>query len=116
MSKPSSAAKPASNTKTYPFMVYIQFDGSKKVYTFGTTMEHRTGEAVVVETVRGQEIGTVYVPSMPFDASKVQGDLKASSAAPRRKTCTRKLKMKKKHANPLRSVPKPSSASSSTCI
>lgn len=76
MSKPSSAAKLASNTKTYPFMMYIQFDGSKKVYTFGTTMEHRTGEAVVVETVRGQEIGTVYVPSMPFDASKVQGDLK----------------------------------------
>lgn len=77
MTKPAAApVKKAAKPKTYPYIVYIQFDGSKKAYTFGTTLEHHTGEQVVVETVRGQEIGTVYVPSMPYNASKVKGEIK----------------------------------------
>lgn len=60
----------------YPYMVYIQFEGSKKTYSFGAHDQFRTGEQVVVDTVRGQEIGTVYVPSLPFDRSKVKGDIK----------------------------------------
>lgn len=78
MSKPQTAAprKPASKPQPFPYMVYIQFDGSKKAYSFGAYDEYKTGEQVVVETVRGQEIGTVFVPSLPYDQSKVKGDVK----------------------------------------
>lgn len=68
--------KTNSPTPTFPYMVYIQFDGSKKAYSFGAEEEYKTNELVVVETVRGQEIGTVLVPSLPFDISKVKGDIK----------------------------------------
>lgn len=76
MSKKTEAPKKPVRAKTYPYIVYIQFDGSKKPYTFGTELEHRTGDHVVVETIHGQEIGTVYVPSFPYDPSKVHGELK----------------------------------------
>lgn len=78
MSKPQQqpAKKPTLKSKPFPYMVYIQFDGSKKAYSFGAFDEYKTNEPVVVETVRGQEIGTVYVPSMPYDESKIKGDIK----------------------------------------
>lgn len=69
-------AKKENRHKLYPYMVYIQFDGSSKAYTFGAMEEFRTGDPVVVETVRGQEIGTVFVPSLPYDPTKVKGDIK----------------------------------------
>ena len=78
MSRKPEAPKKPVKAKTFPYMVYIQFDGSKKAYTFGTDLLLKTGEPVVVETVRGQEIGTVYVPSLPFDPSKVHGEIKGS--------------------------------------
>lgn len=59
MSRKPEAPKKPVKAKTFPYMVYIQFDGSKKAYTFGTDLLLKTGEPVVVETVRGQEIGTV---------------------------------------------------------
>ncbi len=68
--------KVKSKPVEFPYMVYIQFDGSKKAYSFGAYEEHKTNELVVVETVRGQEIGTVLVPSLPFDPSKVKGEIK----------------------------------------
>lgn len=67
--------KPADPAE-YPWLVYIQFDESKKAYTFGATEELRTGDLVVVKTVRGQEIGRVFAPTIPFDKSKVRGELK----------------------------------------
>ncbi len=73
---PAAAHKPAAKPQPFPYMVYIQFDGSKKAYSFGAYEEYKTGEPVVVETVRGQEIGTVFVPSLPYDQSKVKGDVK----------------------------------------
>lgn len=78
MSKPQQqpAKKPTLKSKPFPYMVYIQFDGSKKAYSFGAFDEYKTNESVVVETVRGQEIGTVYVPSLPYDESKIKGDIK----------------------------------------
>lgn len=76
MTKPAAPAKKPAKPKPFPYMVYIQFDGSKKAYSFGAYEEFKTGEPVVVETVRGQEIGTVFVPSLPYDASKIKGDVK----------------------------------------
>lgn len=81
MSKPS-CNKTAANAKTtakpavYPYMVYIQFDESKKTYSFGTSEPLKTNDLVVVETVRGQEIGKVFAPSMDFDPSQVRGEIK----------------------------------------
>lgn len=76
MSKPQPVKQKPENTKPFPYMVYIQFEGSKKAYSFGCFEEYKTGDAIVVETVRGQEIGTVYVPSLPFDETKVKGEIK----------------------------------------
>lgn len=66
MSKPQPVKQKPENTKPFPYMVYIQFDGSKKAYSFGCFEEYKTGDAIVVETVRGQEIGTVYVSILAF--------------------------------------------------
>ncbi len=61
---------------TYKYIVYIQFEGSKKAYTFGSNEKYHTNDIVVVETVRGQELGKVCVPCIDFDASKVKGEIK----------------------------------------
>ena len=61
---------------TYKYIVYIQFEESKKAYTFGSDVKYYTNDVVVVETVRGQELGKVCVPTVDFDASKVKGDIK----------------------------------------
>ncbi len=64
------------NKRKYKNLVYIQFEGSKKAYTFGANTEYHNGQNVVVETVRGKELGTVCAPTIPFDPSKVKGDVK----------------------------------------
>ncbi len=61
---------------TYKYIVYIQFEGSKKAYSFGSNEKYYTDDVVVVETVRGQELGKVCVPTIDFDPSKVKGDIK----------------------------------------
>lgn len=96
MSKPAAPARKPAKTVSFPYMVYIQFDGSKKAYSFGAFDEFKTGEPVVVETVRGQEIGTVYVPSLPYDASKVKGDIKPILRRATEKDLKRKVENEEK--------------------
>lgn len=44
----------------YPFIVYVRFEGTKKAYTFGSFhKDFEPGSHVVVETVRGLEMGEV---------------------------------------------------------
>ena len=44
----------------YPFVVYVRFEGTKKAYTFGSFHnDYEPGTHVVVETVRGLEMGEV---------------------------------------------------------
>ena len=61
---------------TYTKIVYVQFEGSTKSYSFGSNIEYKKGQNVVVETIRGKEIGTVCAPTIEFDPSKVKGDIK----------------------------------------
>lgn len=72
----NSGRKETVNPVDYPYMVYIQFDEAKKTYSFAAKEQFRTGTYVVVETIRGQEIGKVCVPSIPFDPAKVKGEIK----------------------------------------
>ena len=76
--KSNSARHPAEKQEkeVFPYLAYIQFEESRKTYTFGAHEQLRTNDLVVVETVRGQEIGKCCVPSMIFDERKVKGDLK----------------------------------------
>lgn len=60
----------------FPYLVYIQFEESKKPYSFGAHEKYHVNDMVVVETVRGQEIGKVCVPAIPFDPKKVKGECK----------------------------------------
>lgn len=60
----------------YKYIVYIQFEESKKAYTFGSTVSYKVNDYVVVETVRGKELGKVCAPIVPFDEHKVKGECK----------------------------------------
>ena len=45
---------------SYPFVVFVRFPGTKKAYSFGSFYDNfEDGEKVVVETVRGLELGEV---------------------------------------------------------
>lgn len=49
-----------SMQQTFPYVAYVSFKGSKKVYTFGTDApDFKVGDQVIVETVRGLEVGTI---------------------------------------------------------
>ncbi len=57
----------ATIQRIFPFVAYVSFRESKKIYTFGSdTNELAVGDQVVVETVRGQEIATIMKPCEPF--------------------------------------------------
>ncbi len=74
--KPQNQKNHTASHKPFPYMVYIQFGGSSKAYTFGAYEEYKTGDKLVVETIRGQEIGTVYVPSLPYNPSSIHQEIK----------------------------------------
>lgn len=61
---------------SYKYIVYIQFDESKKAYTFGSNIKYDLNDQVVVETIRGKELGKVCAPVIDFDAKKIKGDCK----------------------------------------
>lgn len=60
----------------FPYLVYIQFEESKKPYSFGSHEKYHVNDYVIVETVRGQEIGKVCVPTLAYDEKKVKGECK----------------------------------------
>ena len=65
-----------NENRKYKYIVYIQFEESKKAYTFGSDIPYKEQDMVVVETVRGKELGKVCSDSILFDAKKVKGSLK----------------------------------------
>lgn len=66
----------SNENRKFKYIVYIQFEESKKAYTFGSDVPYNEKDKVVVETVRGKELGTVCSPSIPYDESKAKGALK----------------------------------------
>lgn len=51
----------------YRFLAYVSFKESRKIYTFGYDGEDiKVNDRVVVETVRGQELGTIVKECEPF--------------------------------------------------
>lgn len=66
----------SNENRKFKYIVYIQFEESKKAYTFGSDVPYNEKDKVVVETVRGKELGTVCSPSIPYDENKVKGALK----------------------------------------
>ena len=56
--------------QTYALLAFVSFDKSKKIYTFGTDDHHlKMNDKVVVETVRGLELGTLVKEPEPFIAN-----------------------------------------------
>ena len=46
--------------RVYKYIAFVSFKDSKKIYTFGTDVdEYRVGDDVVVETIRGLELGKI---------------------------------------------------------
>lgn len=55
------------NTRTYTYIAYISFEGSNKIYSFGTdNNSYKVGDLVVVETIRGLEIGAIVKETETF--------------------------------------------------
>lgn len=53
--------------KTYAFLAFVSFKESKKMYTFGTDEDiYRVGDLVVVETIRGLELGKIVKETQRF--------------------------------------------------
>lgn len=56
--------------RTYQCIAFVSFKESKKIYTFGTdSTELKVGDQVVVETIRGLELGTIVKESEAFIAN-----------------------------------------------
>lgn len=56
--------------RQYKCIAFVSFKESKKIYTFGTdSTEYKVGDQVVVETVRGLELGTIVKESEVFIAN-----------------------------------------------
>lgn len=64
--KQNNEEKPVEN-KVYKYIAFISFKDSKKIYTFGTDEDvYKVGDHVVVETVRGLELGKIVKETEPF--------------------------------------------------
>ena len=60
----------------YKYLVFIQFEESNKAYAFGSNVTYKINDSVVVETIRGKELGKVCQESIEFDQRKVKGECK----------------------------------------
>ena len=46
--------------QSFPYLAFVSFKASKKIYTFGTdSIDYKVGDQVIVETVRGLEVGEI---------------------------------------------------------
>lgn len=53
--------------RTFKYIAFVSFKESKKVYTFGCDIDdYRVGDDVVVETIRGLELGTIVKETEAF--------------------------------------------------
>lgn len=59
-----------TSSRTYKCIAFVSFKESKKIYTFGTdSIDYKIGDLVVVETIRGLELGTIVKESEVFIAN-----------------------------------------------
>ena len=66
-----------SNAQTYTHACSIRFKGAKKAYTFGTNdIQYTTGDQVIVDTIRGLELGEVIAELRPLEKVSMSTPLK----------------------------------------
>ncbi len=64
---PSAQQKNSTPSRSYRYLAYVSFKESRKVYSFGYDDDDlKVNDRVVVETVRGQELGTIVKDCEPF--------------------------------------------------
>lgn len=64
---PSAQQKNSAPSRSYRYLAYVSFKESRKVYSFGYDGDDlKVNDRVVVETVRGQELGTIVKDCEPF--------------------------------------------------
>lgn len=65
--KASQVSKGNEESAQYRYLAYVSFKESRKVYTFGyNETDLKVNDRVVVETVRGQELGMIVKECEPF--------------------------------------------------
>lgn len=66
-----------TNAQTYTHVCSIRFKGAKKAYTFGTNdPQYETGDQVIVDTIRGLELGEVIAELRPLEKISMSTPLK----------------------------------------
>ena len=67
----------SEHTPAYQYIYSVHFNGNKKAYSFGTNDSHYAyDDAVVVETARGLELGSIISEARDPNEVKVFGELK----------------------------------------
>lgn len=60
----------------YKYIAFVSFKGAKKIYTFGCNEDvYKVDDYVVVETIRGQELGCIVKPCQLFIADELPEDV-----------------------------------------
>ena len=63
--------------RNYTHIAFVSFDGSKKLYSFGTNDETlNVNDKVVVETIRGLEVGTIMKENQLFETINTDLEIK----------------------------------------
>lgn len=71
--KKNTSIEKNTDGRTYKYIGFVSFKESKKVYTFGSDIdEYRVGDKVVVETIRGLELGTIVKETEAFLANGME--------------------------------------------
>ena len=64
---PKERKEDSKSAQSYRYVAYVSFSESKKVYTFGCDVNtYKVGDKVIVETIRGLEMGEIVKESEAF--------------------------------------------------
>ena len=64
---PKERKEDSKSARSYHYVAYVSFSESKKVYTFGCDVNtYKVGDKVIVETIRGLEMGEIVKESEAF--------------------------------------------------
>lgn len=61
---------------SFKYISFVKFKDKQKTYTFGSNQIFKINDKVIVETVKGNELGIITKPSEVYDKDKIEFELK----------------------------------------
>ena len=94
----------------------VRFNSAGKYYYFSTDLDVKKGDKVVVETVRGLEMGEIIADLADLSEFKLDNELKRIKRVANRATLKYIISIKLRHKNHLKSVKKSLRKQTLICI